>query len=96
MKYVGCFALALVLAGCFGCFRREVVVVREAPPPPLPAAIVSPVAVERTVVRETRSRSLLGHVVVGTTLILADAVSLVFPVSDRTEVLRERFRYGDL
>lgn len=95
MKYIGCFALGLILAGCCGCFRREVVVVRhEVPsPPPVRTVVVPPVA-ERVFVKETRSRSLLGHLVVGTTLVLADAVSLVFPVEKETTVLRERFWSG--
>ena len=50
---------------------------------------------EREVVYVERTRSLVGHVVVGATLLLADCVSLVLPVEqERIETLREKVREG--
>ncbi len=102
MKYVVFFMAAVSLGGCLGCFRREVVYVREPcrceasgerEPAVLAVRVERPP--EREVVRVEKTRSLLGHVVVGATLLLADCVGIVLPVEEeRIETLREKVREG--
>ena len=99
-----CFAfvvIALSLGGCLGCFRREVVYVQspcvhETPEPkPVERVVCVERQAEREVVYVEKTRSLVGHVVVGATLLLADCVSLVLPVEqERIETLREKVREG--
>jgi hypothetical protein len=101
MRFFAFVVIALSLGGCLGCFRREVVYVQSPcvhetrEPKPAERVVFVERPPEREVVYVEKTRSLVGHVVVGATLLLADCVGLVLPVDqERIETLRTKMREG--